>query len=196
MPFDPDAELIPAPDPITDPPDPYLRTIETPNADLSGFADAKPLEVMQQYVDGVFEFGPIGRIMGARPLAVTDGESTMDIPASLWFRAGIPTMYGGVMAWVLDNSITGAIYSSLDVGAFMANLDLKVRFLRPAFLDGSRLTVQGEVVHRGRTLRTARSEITDAIGKGIALATGSAMVLPDAARQLISGQTPDEIVAG
>ena len=194
MPFDPDTPLIPAPEPITDPPDPYLRPVEPPTPDLAGLATARPLDIMRQFVDGSMTVGPIGAIAAPIPISVADGEYTFTMPASPWFSAGMPTMYGGAMAWALDTVMTAAIYSSLDVGAFQANLDLKVRFLRPAFLDGSRLTVHGEVVHRGRTVRTARSEMTDANGKRIALATGSAMVLPDALAQLTSGQAPDEIV--
>ena len=194
MPFDPDGEVIAATEPILDPPDPYLRETSIPTNDFTSLAETKPRQIMQQFVDGAVHFGPNAQLMGTRPRSVGDGLCEMDMPASPWFSAGMPTMYGGVIAWALDNCLTGAIYSSLDAGAFMASLDLKVRFLRPAFLDGSRLTLHGEVVHRGRTLRTARAELSDANGKRIALATGSAMVLPDAVAQLASGRAPDEIV--
>jgi len=196
IPFDPETDVIASSPPIEDPPDPYLRPIDVPQPDLSELLTEKPLDLMRKYVSGEYDFGPINSILGGRALEVEDGEYSFDMPASPWFSAGGPAMYGGAIASALDTVMTGAIYSSLDIGSFMANLDLKVRFLRPAMLDGSRLTLTSEVVHRGRTVRTARSEMTDASGKRIALATASAMVLPDAPRQLMSGEMPDEIVPG
>ena len=196
MPFDPEADLIPTPEPIDDPPDPYLRKIPIPVPDYAAFAVEKPIDIMRRFTSGDINAGPSWDLFGCRPTGVDDGTVELMMPASPWFSAGLPTMYGGATAWALDNTLTGAIYSSLDAGAFMANLDLKVRFLRPAFLDSSELTLTGEVVHRGRSVRTARAEMTDANGKRIALATGSAMVLPDAAEQLIAGLNPEQIVNG
>ena len=194
MPFDPDADLIPAADPILDPPDPYLRPIEIPKPNLIELTKRTPLEAMQAYVDGDMQFGPVGILAGARAASVSDGEYEAQMPASPWFSAGMPTMYGGVIAWAMDSVMNGAIYSSLEPGAVNANMDMKVRFLRPAFLDMSLLTIRSEVVHRGRTVRTARAEMTDANGKRIALATASAMIVPNAAAELATGRAIDDIL--
>ena len=73
-------------------------------------------------------------------------------------------------------------------------MDLQVRFLRPVMLDGSSLTVIGEVRHSGRTIRVGQAEVLDAAGKRVALATGSSMVIPGGIERLKKGHKAEEIV--
>ena len=93
-----------------------------------------------------------------------------------------------------DTAIASAIWSSLEPGAVAASLDLQVRFLRPVMLDGSSLTVIGEVRHSGRTIRVGQAEVLDAAGKRVALATGSSMVIPGGIERLKKGHKAEEIV--
>jgi uncharacterized protein (TIGR00369 family) len=72
-----------------------------------------------------------------------------------------------------------AVQTLLPAGASYAPLDLKVNFLRPVSPDGKDLVATGRVVHRGRTLAIATSEVFDAEGRKVALATGSTRMLPD-----------------
>jgi len=44
--------------------------------------------------------------------------------------------------------------------------------------DGRDLVSRGTVVHRGRTMAVANAEVRNEDGKQVALATGSAMILP------------------
>jgi acyl-coenzyme A thioesterase PaaI-like protein len=44
--------------------------------------------------------------------------------------------------------------------------------------DGRELRARGAVVHRGRTVAIATSEVVDADGRPVAMATGSAVMLP------------------
>jgi uncharacterized protein (TIGR00369 family) len=59
-----------------------------------------------------------------------------------------------------------------------AILDLKVNLLRPVIPDMRDLTAEAEVIHRGRTISIAACRVTNADGKPVGLATGSAMYLP------------------
>ena len=72
-----------------------------------------------------------------------------------------------------------AVQTLLPPGASYATLDLKVNFLRPVSPDGTDLTATGQVIHRGKTLAIASSEVFDAEGRKVAMATGSTRVLPD-----------------
>jgi Thioesterase superfamily len=60
----------------------------------------------------------------------------------------------------------------------MAPVDLKVYFLRPVLPDGRDLVARGTVIHRGRSMAVGTSDVFDADGKKVALATGSAVILP------------------
>lgn len=194
IPFDPDAEPGLREPAIDDPPDPYLRDVpESAWQDLSVFEGEK-IPSMRKFVDGVYGPGPVQLLTGSKFMSVEHGRVSISWPASPWFSAGGPAMYGGAIAWACDTAIASAIWSSLEPGAVGASLDLQVRFLRPVMLDGSSLTVIGEVRHSGRTIRVGQAEVLDAAGKRVALATGSSMVIPGGIERLKKGHKAEEIV--
>ena len=51
-------------------------------------------------------------------------------------------------------------------------------FLRPVAPDGRDLVARGTVIHRGRSMAIGTSEVFGADGKKVAVATGSAVILP------------------
>ncbi len=196
FPVDPDTEPgVPEP-PITDPPDPYLRTPpDEAWQDPAIFAGDKVV-AMRKFIDGSFSPGPMQLLTGSRFTAVENGRVAMVWPASPWFSAGAPAMYGGALAWACDTALAMTVWSTCDEGAVSASLDLQVRFLRPVMLDGSDLTVIGEIRHTGRTIRVAQAEVLDSAGKRVALASGSSMIIPGGIEQLKKGRRADEIVSG
>ena len=103
-------------------------------------------------------------------------------------------MYGGAIAWACDTAIASTVWSTLEPHEGSASLDLQVRFLRPVMLDGSNLTVIGEIKHRGRSIRIANAEVLDAKGRRVALASGASYVIPDGIEALKQGRQTDEIV--
>ncbi len=95
IPFDSDAELgLPAEN-IDEPADPYLRTPpDSAWSELSVFEGEK-VPSMRRFVDGVHPPGPVQLLTGARFMSVEHGRAAMSWPASPWFSAGGPAMYGG-----------------------------------------------------------------------------------------------------
>ena len=89
-----------------------------------------------------------------------------------------------------EASLASAVFSTADAGMATAPLDLKVNFLRPVFPDRRDLTAKSRIVHRGRTLAVAETELTNADGKTVALATGSSMYLPDRPADLGGAELP------
>jgi uncharacterized protein (TIGR00369 family) len=75
-----------------------------------------------------------------------------------------------------DEALACAIATAAPAGTAVAAMDLKVNFLRPALPDGRDLRAHGRVRHVGRTIAIAESEVTNADGKPLVLATGSAML--------------------
>lgn len=195
VPVDLDADYPPPDTGPNDPPDPYLR--EPPGADAYWTArevvEATPIELMRRAEKEDRRF-PNWRLMGLRPGDVEVGSLTARIPSSPWFANGGPAIYGGVLAWMADHIMGGAVFSTLEPGALYAPLDLNVRYLRPAMINSGDLTAHAEVRHYGRRLRVSACEITNAEGKTVAMATSSALVVPDGARALVAGRSPDEIV--
>lgn len=187
--------LLPIPQPIDDPSDPYLRGVpDHVEGDDPQLGDLTPLEVFaKRWTTGELDIGPVARMTGHRGIAMGDGTYEMSWPASSWFSAGVPTMYGGAIAWAMDTAIEGAIFSTLDAGEFNAAMDLQVRYFRPPLLDGSELTVRAEVQHRGHRTRVASAEMLDVAGRRVAMATGSAFVVPGGVEHLLDGGSPHDI---
>jgi uncharacterized protein (TIGR00369 family) len=197
MPFDPDAQPVPAPAPIEDPPDPYLRPVpDSLYVDYQDVADLKPLEFTRAIISSDLPNGARYLITGMTPTHTDEGSFGGTAIKSPWLSAGTPFMYGGFLAWVCDGLLGGAVWASLDKGEAFATLDMEVRFLRPVPLDGGLLFGEARVVHGGRRIRVGEVTIGDEQGKTVAMATGSAMVIPGGIAALFGGRPPDEIVTG
>jgi uncharacterized protein (TIGR00369 family) len=89
--------------------------------------------------------------------------------------------------------LSAAIQTTLPAGTALAPIDLKVNYLRPLSSDGREATARGTIAHAGRRIAVAHAEVRDADGKQVALATGSAMILPGRAASLaaVEDTTPD-----
>ncbi len=196
IPFDPGAELSGPNPPITAPPDPYLRnTPDDLKLDLSMWDEQRRIDVQRSLSRGE-RSGPIGNLTGMEFVHVKPGAVASTLPASPWFSAGGPAMYGGLLAWACDTALLGAVWTTLDASAVAPSLDLQVRFLRPVILDGSTLDITGEVVHSGRSIRVAQAEVTNAEGKTVAIASGSSLVVEGGMDRLAAGGRVEEIVRG
>lgn len=84
-----------------------------------------------------------------------------------------------------DAALATAITTVTPAATAMASIDLKVNFLRPGIADGRELLARGTVTHAGRTIAVAHSEVVKADGKRVALATGSALLLPGRSASLV-----------
>lgn len=159
-------------------PDPYLRRpvggSPTPQETWDAISG---LEALQRCVSGI-TFPPIRHLMGIHPIEAGDGTCTFVMPASPWLASPQPYLYGGAIALLADSALTGAVMTLCPPGGSFASLDLKVNYLRPVLPDGGLLRATASVVHRGRTMTVANAELFNAEGKRIALASGSAILLP------------------
>jgi uncharacterized protein (TIGR00369 family) len=182
LPFDPPdpPDSLPTPDePQHDSPDPYLRPTEGEVLTQEEWDQNSGLDLVKMWLKGERAAPPHCQLAGWRPLDAEEGRAKWSMPASQWFSTGFGTFYGGIIALFLDGAINTAVTTTLPPGASFGTLDLKVNFLRPVTPDGRDLVAEATVVHRGRTIAVTTAEIEDADGKRVAMATSSAMILPD-----------------
>jgi uncharacterized protein (TIGR00369 family) len=194
VPVDLDA-YYPEPDTGPDtPPDPYLRPAPSDGYfQLDQVLTGVPIELQRRVVGG--ETVPnLSRLAGIRWGQIEEGKCVLSFPASPWFSAGGPALYGGVTAWMAEAAMGGAVYSTLAPGEVYATLDMNVRFVRPALINSGDITVTAEVQHRGRRLKVASAEVTGADGKRIALATSSVLMVPGGIQAMIEGRRPEEVL--
>jgi uncharacterized protein (TIGR00369 family) len=191
--FPPLDPLPPAPAelPVLEPfayptPDPYLREpIAGAVLEQDVFDRMSGLEILRAQLAGELPAPPLGHLTGLRLTDVGEGTVSFALPCTHWLCPPLPRVQGGFTAMLADSALQCAIQTTVPAGAAFATLDLKVNFLRPVEPDGRDLVATGRVLHAGRTIAIAASEVTNADGKPVALATGSAMYLPGRPASLV-----------
>jgi uncharacterized protein (TIGR00369 family) len=167
-------------------PDPHERTVVGEPLPQDVWDRMSGLEVLEAQIAGELPSPPVGNLFGLRPTTAGDGEVTVALPATEWLCSPLGTVQGGVIGLLADTALACAIQTTVPAGTALAMVDLKVNFVRPAQADSRELVSHGTVTHRGRTIAVADATVTDADGKRVALATGSAMILPDRPAALTS----------
>ncbi|MFN2590890.1 MAG: PaaI family thioesterase [Actinomycetota bacterium] len=164
--------------PRFDTPDPYLRPSPGSIVPQEVWDRHSGLEVMRAHLDGDLPPPPIHFLTGLRPTAAEEGAATFVLPATEWLCSPLNRLEGGAIAMVAETALITAVMTTLERRTSFAPFDLKVNFLRPVKPDGRDLTARGTVLHRGKTLAVASSEVLNAEGKPVAIASGTSMILP------------------
>jgi len=165
--------------------DPYLRPVIGEIRPQEIWNKMSGLEVMTAGLSGELPAPPMRYLTGLRMLEATAGATAFALPATQWLCPPTGKVQGGVIAMLADAALSGAISTVTPAATAMASIDLKVNFVRPGIADGRDLVARGTVAHSGRTIAVAHSEVVDADGKRVALATGSALLLPGRAASLV-----------
>jgi uncharacterized protein (TIGR00369 family) len=158
-------------------PDPWQRPVLGEILDPAAQA-LTGRERLERQIAGELPLPPLHHLLGLRPTVVEkEGVARCVMPVTGWLATPWGWPQGGFIALLADAALGLAVESAMPAGRRFATVDLKVNFLRPVVGDGSELIAVGTVVHQGRTLAVATSEVIDARGKPVALATGSAALL-------------------
>jgi uncharacterized protein (TIGR00369 family) len=137
------------------------------------------LGVLQSLIAGDLPAPPLAHFCGIAPVDAEAGTTTWKMPASQWLCSPVQgRLYGGATAMLAGTAIDGTVQTTLPAGTAFGPVDLKVYFLRPVPPDGRDLVARGTVIHRGRSMAIGTSDVFDADGKKVAVATGSAVILP------------------
>jgi uncharacterized protein (TIGR00369 family) len=130
-----------------------------------------------------FSAGALTPLTGLRAVAAARGEARFALPATRWLCAPPPgRVQGGVVALLADAAITAAIHSANPAAGTFVPIELKLNYLRPLASDGRDAQARAAVIHAGRRIAVAGAEVTDADGRAIAAASGSAMASPETSR--------------
>jgi len=121
----------------------------------------------------------LAQLTGLRPVTVADGAATFVLPATRWLCAPPPgRAQGGAVAMLAGAALEAAMQTSAPAAVRFVPLELKLNYLRPLASDGRDARAHATLVHGGRRTAVARAEVSDADGRAIAVATGSALAEP------------------
>jgi uncharacterized protein (TIGR00369 family) len=161
-------------------PDPYLRRpVAGSPIPQEVWNRTSGLEALRGCISDRDMAPPIHHLTGLRPIEALEGRCSFVLPASPWLASPSPVLYGGAIALLADAALSGAVMTINPAGGSFALLDLKLNFLRPVMPDGGLMTATASLAHRGRTMAVATAELYNEEGKRIALASASAMLLPN-----------------
>lgn len=122
---------------------------------------------------------PVALLLGMDVTSVDPGRVVFTMESGEHLYNPIGSVHGGMLATMLDSALGCAVHSLLPAGVGFTTVDLTVTYLRPVTRDTGRLTCEGEVIHSGRTIATARGEVVDEQERRYATATTTCLILGD-----------------
>jgi uncharacterized protein (TIGR00369 family) len=178
-------------EPVWPSPHPYQRPVMGEVLPQEIWDQRSGLEIMRALIKGELPPPPITKFCGIVPLDAEEGRTRWKMPASEWLCTPVQgRLYGGATAFLAGTAIDGAVQTTVPAGSAFASVDLKIYFLRPVAPNGQDLVAEGTVIHRGRTVAIGTAEVFDADGKKVAVASGSALILPGRPAILTTELTP------
>lgn len=123
------------------------------------------LERMQASIKGYWPPPPIHHLSGLRPVDATTGNCTFSMPATGWWNTPVGVFNAGVMLWLADGPLGGAIITALPPGVVPVTSDISMNFLRPVTIESERLVGHATLIHAGRSLGLSEVRVEDAFGR-------------------------------
>jgi uncharacterized protein (TIGR00369 family) len=164
-------------------PDPWERPVLGGALTPHALARLSGRELLEQQLAGTLPRAPIDLLTGITLVAVDEGSATFVLPTHGWCANELGTVFGGLIALLAASAGSAAVQTLAPAGTAFKALDLKLNLIRSASPDGGELRATGTVVHRGRQLAIANTEVVNEQGKRVALATGTTMLGPAAERE-------------
>lgn len=118
---------------------------------------------------------PVGALLGFEVTAAGDGEATVELDVGREHANPMGTLHGGVLCDVGDAAMGIAYATTLEPDESFTTLELHVNFLRPVWED--RLTAEGRVVNRGRTVGLAECDVRNTEGQLVARLSSTCLTL-------------------
>lgn len=168
--------LEPHSEPEYDTPDPYERPVDGGTLAPGAFDQLGGLEILHGQLAGRFPRAPIDLLTGIRLTAAEEGRAEFALNTHGWCANEFGTVYGGMLALLAGCAGSAAVQTIAPAGTRFTALDMKLNIIRPVAADGEELVATGTVVHGGRQLAIASTEVVTSRGKRVAVATGTTML--------------------
>lgn len=120
---------------------------------------------------------PIALLLDFMLVEVSDGRAVFEVKPQEFHYNPTGSVHGGLAATVMDSALGCAVLSTLPVGVGYTTAELHVNMVRAISKDTPKLRAEANILHRGRTIRTAECKLVDAQGKLYAHATTTCVVL-------------------
>lgn len=147
-------------------------------AELGNQARAmRGLDFLEAIRDEGLAPAPIQQLLGFDLTEVEEGRVVFAAEPGEQHYNPIGVVHGGFAATLLDSAMGAAVHSTLPEGHGYTTLETKFNLVRPITAATGPIEAEGRVVHRGRRVATAESQLRDAAGKLLAHATSTCLVV-------------------
>jgi uncharacterized protein (TIGR00369 family) len=139
------------------------------------FYSLSGLDQVRAYAQRKMAMTPHAQLLGYRVTQVNAGTVVVSQRLSPWFE-----IYDGFvdLSATAEVSIFVAALSGAPAGSYVRPVNMSIRYLRPCTVGNEALLARGRILHAGSNFTTAESLIEDVLGRAVAHATGSVLVLP------------------
>ncbi len=135
------------------------------------------LEQMRAFASGALPYRGIGHTLRFRLDVVEEGRVVFAGTPGPEVYNPLGQVHGGYAATLLDSACGCAVHTRLAPGQGYTTLEIKVAYHRGMSADTGEVRAEGLVTHLGRRTAYAEARLTDGVGKLVASATSTLMIL-------------------
>lgn len=121
---------------------------------------------------------PIAYLSGRRLVDLREGEATLALPASTWFRGPKGHLDTSMFALLADMAHFYAVLSTLPPGAACTTAELSLTFLGHPPVGGGEITAQSRVMHTDERTALAVGSVMGQEGQLVAYSTSRYVLFP------------------
>ena len=144
--------------------------------------DLTGVERLRASVDRELPDAPFMRLSGLRPTDVGYGIATWAMPATGWWQLGTGAFLHGVLAFVADSVLGGAVLSIVPRDMAVTTAQIEIDFLRTPTVRSGSIIGRGRLVHAAGSLGLSEAFIEDGKGRALAHATSRGVLVGADAR--------------
>jgi uncharacterized protein (TIGR00369 family) len=152
-------------------------TWHDPMVNATAATSLSGLDFLYAVRDGALPRPPIAQLMGFTLVEVGPGLAVFECTPDESLYNPIGVVHGGLVCTLSDSAAGCAVQTSLAAGVAYTSIDINVTYLRPVTKDSGLIRATGRLTKPGRKVAYATVEVTDRVGKMLAQATSSCLIM-------------------
>jgi uncharacterized protein (TIGR00369 family) len=104
---------------------------------------------------------PYASLIGIEIIETGPGMIRARVPVTDKLASGVGAVHGGAIVSLVDHCLSLAVYPLVEIGKWVATLELKLNYLSPARMDaGGELIARAEVIALKKRVAVVRVDVT------------------------------------
>jgi uncharacterized protein (TIGR00369 family) len=147
-------------------------------ADPGQFLALSGLDLLRSVFEGGSLPPPIRYLCGVEVTAVDPGSATFTMPVTDWLLFAQGVVSGATLGLLVDLPLGCAVQTALPPATPFSTAEISFKFLRTVVPRSGTLTAKGRLIHAGKTIGVSLVEVTDDVGRLLAVASTRCTILP------------------